>query len=293
MKMKVLAIGEIIFDIFDGEAEVGGAPLNFCAHCAALGAESAIISAVGNDSLAHEALNHLNRFNVSTAFVQSNGLPTGQCLVTVKNGIPSYNVITPSSYDNIQITDGIIKQIRDYSADVFAFGTLIQRNPMSRNAVNRVLESCEFTDIFCDVNLRKNCYDKESCLLCLKNATVLKISSEEEPFLAQFSLYEKGKNEKETVLNICKAFDNIRLVLFTKGEYGSLIYDKKGNRFYDIACKEAQVVSTVGAGDSYSAAFLCEFFKSGDVKKAGDAGAQLSAFVVAHREAVPGAKGEE
>ena len=291
--MKVLAIGEIIFDIFDGEAEVGGAPLNFCAHCAALGAESAIISAVGNDSLAHEALNHLNRFNVSTAFVQSNGLPTGQCLVTVKNGIPSYNVITPSSYDNIQITDGIIKQIRDYSADVFAFGTLIQRNPMSRNAVNRVLESCEFTDIFCDVNLRKNCYDKESCLLCLKNATVLKISSEEEPFLAQFSLYEKGKNEKETVLNICKAFDNIRLVLFTKGECGSLIYDKKENRFYDIACKEAQVVSTVGAGDSYSAAFLCEFFKSGDVKKAGDAGAQLSAFVVAHREAVPGAKGEE
>ena len=291
--MKVLAIGEIIFDIFDGEAEVGGAPLNFCAHCAALGAESAIISAVGNDSLAREALNHLNRFNVSTAFVQSNGLPTGQCLVTVKNGIPSYNVITPSSYDNIRITDGIIKQIRDYSADVFAFGTLIQRNPMSRNAVNRVLESCEFTDIFCDVNLRKNCYDKESCLLCLKNATVLKISSEEEPFLAQFSLYEKGKNEKETVLNICKAFDNIRLVLFTKGEYGSLIYDKKENRFYDIACKEAQVVSTVGAGDSYSAAFLCEFFKSGDVKKAGDAGAQLSAFVVAHREAVPGAKGEE
>lgn len=291
--MKILAIGEIIFDIFDGEAEVGGAPLNFCAHCAALGAESAIISAVGNDSLAHEALNHLNRFNVSTAFVQSNDLPTGQCLVTVKNGIPSYNVITPSSYDNIQLTDDIIKQIRNYSADVFAFGTLIQRNPISRNAVNCILESCEFTDVFCDVNLRKNCYDEESCLLCLENATVLKISSEEEPLLAEFGLYEKGENEKETVLNICKAFDNIRLVLFTKGECGSLIYDKKEKRFYDISCKDAKVVSTVGAGDSYSAAFLCEYFKSGDVKKAGDAGAQLSAFVVAHREAVPIVKGEE
>ena len=43
--MRILAIGEIIFDIFDGEAEIGGAPLNFCAHCFALGADSAIISA--------------------------------------------------------------------------------------------------------------------------------------------------------------------------------------------------------------------------------------------------------
>ena len=86
---------------------------------------------------------------------------------------------------------------------------------------------------------------------------------------------------------ICASFENIKLVLFTKGENGSLIYDAENDEFFDIPCAEAQVVSTVGAGDSYSAAFLCEYFRSGDILKSGRAGAELSAFVVSHREAVP------
>ncbi len=72
--MKILAVGEIIFDIFDGEAEIGGAPLNFCAHCAACGAESAIISAVGNDALAWVAIEKLREFGVNTEYVQRNAL---------------------------------------------------------------------------------------------------------------------------------------------------------------------------------------------------------------------------
>ena len=70
--MRILAIGEIIFDVFNGEAEIGGAPLNFCAHCAALGAESALISAVGNDKLGERALSFLSSVDVDTAFVQKN-----------------------------------------------------------------------------------------------------------------------------------------------------------------------------------------------------------------------------
>ena len=109
--------------------------------------------------------------------------------------------------------------------------------------------------------------------------------------LDEFRFYEKGGCERDTVRNICAAFENIRIVLFTKGEDGSLIYDKETDLFYDIPCVHAEVVSTVGAGDSYSAAFLCEYFRSGDVEKAGIAGAKLSASVVSHREAVR--KGEE
>ncbi len=291
--MKFLAIGEIIFDIFNGEAEIGGAPLNFCVHSAEIGAESAIISAVGEDKLADEALKHLEGFGVSGLFVQKNGFPTGQCIVTVNNGIPEYAVLCPAAYDKIEITDEVIEKIREYDADVFAFGTLIQRDKTSRAAVKKILDSCGFSEIFCDINLRPDCYDKDSCFCCLKNATVLKISSEEEPLLDEFAFYEKCADEKETVRNICRAFENIKLVLFTKGESGSVIFDKCNNKFYDIPCVKAKVVSTVGAGDSYSAAFLCEYLKSGDIEFAGTAGARLSSFVVSHREAVPEKKGEE
>lgn len=285
--MKIMAIGEIIFDIFNGEAEIGGAPLNFCAHCAMQGAESALISAVGKDALAENAVTKLKEFGVDTSFVSENSYPTGKCIVIVNNGIPDYDVIRPSAYDKIEITDEKLNKINEYNADVFAFGTLIQRDGVSRNAVKKILAECEFSHVFCDVNLRPDCYDKDSCLLCLENADILKISEEEEPILAQFGLYNIGKTEKETVKNICTGFRNIKLVLFTKGENGSLIYDAVNDEFYDIPCAEAKIVSTVGAGDSYSAAFLCEYFKSGDILKSGKAGADLSAFVVSHREAVP------
>lgn len=284
--MKILAIGEIIFDIFNGEAEIGGAPLNFCAHCAALGAESALISAVGNDELGIKALNELNNFSVNTQYIQKNGLSTGQCIVTVKNGSPEYNVLRPTAYDKIIVNN------EKYSADVFAFGTLIQRDTVSRNAVKNILKNGEFKEIFCDVNLRKNCYDEDSCRLCLENATILKISDEEEPLLQNFGFYNAAKTQAETVKAICKTFGNIRIVLYTNGENGSLIYDKINDKFYEIPVVKTEVVSTVGAGDSYSAAFLCEYLSSGNIRAAGEAGAKLSSFVVAHRGAVPNRNNE-
>ncbi len=285
--MKIIAIGEIIFDIFNGEAEIGGAPLNFCAHCSMLGEKSALVSATGRDNLAQTAINHLKNFGVETVFVTENNYPTGKCIVTVNNGIPNYGVIRPTAYDKIELSDDIVEKIKEYNADIFAFGTLIQRDEVSRNAVKKILSECKFPYVFCDVNLRPDCFDKESCLLCLENADIIKISEEEEPILSDFGLYDIGETERETVKNICRKFDNIKLVMFTKGENGSLIYEAENDEFYDIPCAEAKVVSTVGAGDSYSAAFLCEYFKSGDILKAGIAGANLSAFVVSHREAVP------
>ncbi len=285
--MKVLAIGEIIFDVFNGEAEIGGAPLNFCAHCSLLGARSAIISATGRDNLGEEAVDSLKKFGVKTDFVQENDLPTGKCIVTVNNGNPSYDVVYPAAYDRISVADKICEKINAYNADIFAFGTLIQRDRISRNAVGNILKNCSFGEIFCDVNLRPNCYDRESCLLCLENATILKISEEEEPLLAHFEFYKSSDNEREKISNICSAFKNIKLVLFTKGENGSIVYERKTEKFYEIPAVKTEVVSTVGAGDSYSAAFLCEYMKSGDICAAAEAGSKLSAFVAAHREAIP------
>ena len=37
--MKLRVFGEILWDIFDGDRRIGGAPFNFAAHSAALGAD--------------------------------------------------------------------------------------------------------------------------------------------------------------------------------------------------------------------------------------------------------------
>ena len=150
-----------------------------------------------------------------------------------------------------------------------------------------ILENCGFKDVFCDINLRKDCFDEESCRLCLESATILKLSDEEEPLLSEFGFYESADNEEKLLENIATEFPNIRLILFTKGENGSVIYDARSGGITVVPAVKAQVVSTVGAGDSYSAAFLCEYLQSGDITKAGQAGAALSSYVVSHKEAIP------
>lgn len=283
--MKILSIGEIIFDIYGADAVIGGAPLNFCAHCVACGAESALISAVGKDEYAAKAMAYLDEFGVSSVFVCENDLPTGKCIVAVNDGKPSYDVLRPVAYDSVRI-DSEIERIKEYGADVFAFGTLIQREGASRDALLKILAGCRFEHIFCDLNLRKNCYDRESCLNCLANADIIKLSDEEEPLLSEFGFYEYDKNEETRIKNICSSFGNIDIVIFTKGENGSVVYSRASDAFYEFESVETEVVSTVGAGDSYSAAFLCEYLTSGDIVKAGKAASELSAFVVAHREAI-------
>lgn len=281
--MKILAIGEIIFDVFGDDAVIGGAPLNFCAYCSSLGAEAALVSAVGCDAFGERALSELERFGVVTDYVSQNGFSTGRCIVTLENGIPSYDVLRPAAYDNIEADADSVKE---YRADVFAFGTLIQREEKSAQAVRQILKNCNFDEIFCDVNLRKGCYDGESCRLCLENATVLKISNEEEPLLREFGFYEHDDNEEKLLADISAAFPNIKLILFTKGENGSVVYDAHKNEYYRFSAVKTEVVSTVGAGDSYSAAFLCEYLENGDIETAGRKAAELSARVVASKEAI-------
>lgn len=288
LNLKILSIGEIIFDIYGSEAVIGGAPLNFCAHCALLGAEAALISAVGKDEFASEAIKRLKGFGVNTDFICTASADTGKCIVTTdKNGIPSYDVIRPAAYDRIGLSGEMIKKIKEFGADVFAFGTLIQREKASRDALTAILEACRFDEIICDINLRNNCHDRGSCLNCLTNATILKLSDEEEPILAEYGFYEKCSSPENTVRAITGKFPNIRTVLYTMGEKGSLIYDRKSDEFFRFTPEKVKAVSTVGAGDSYSAAFICEYLKSGDIRKAGEAGTKLSAFVVSRREAVP------
>ena len=101
--MKILAFGEILWDIFGGEKKIGGAPLNFISHCALLGAETDIVSAVGKDALGKEALEAVKAFGVGTDYVEViKKMPTGYCEVTLDaDGVPSYDLVTDVAYDNI------------------------------------------------------------------------------------------------------------------------------------------------------------------------------------------------
>ena len=289
MKHKILSIGEIIWDVFPDKQVIGGAPLNFAAHCALCGAESAILSAVGEDALGDAALDSLAEFCVSEKYVKKLPYPTGQCLVSLdERAIPSYNVLRNVAYDKIAVEEADLACIRTDKYDALYFGTLVQRDSVSREAVRRVVTQCSFGEILCDVNLRPNCYDSDSVEFCLKHATVLKVSIEEEPILRSCVGYVPTNDSAEEIARaICKDYKNIKIVLVTLGKDGSYVYHAQSGDGYSQCAIGECVVSTVGAGDSFAAAWLTGFLDGRPMEECMKKAATISGFVVAHTEAVP------
>lgn len=286
---KILSFGEIIWDVFpDGDAVIGGAPLNFAAHAVKCGAKASLLSAVGNDDLGAKALKELQRLGVNTDFVGKSDLATGRCIVTLNNGSPSYEVCRPAAYDRIPLTQDAIDSINTESFDAFCFGTLAAREPDSRKTLQRVLKSCSFATIFCDINLRPDCYDEDSVKLCFENANILKISDEEEPLLKDFPFYRHlcPDDLEQNVSNLFEALPKLDIILFTKGENGPTVYQKHQSPLH-VAPHKTQVVSTVGAGDSFGASFLSALLNGSSIPDAASLASRVSAFVVSQKEAVP------
>ena len=137
---------------------MGGAPLNFAAHCVLRGANSGLISMVGKDELGESALRAISEYNIYP-YIATTDKPTGRCMVVLdKNKVPHYNIEKDVAYDQLQ-TRQYVDEIRDHKYDVCCFGTLIQRNPRVREQINYLIKEISFKDIFCDINLRKENYD--------------------------------------------------------------------------------------------------------------------------------------
>lgn len=280
--MKLLSFGEIIWDVYPDVKYLGGAPLNFAAHFAKQGGDAYMLSALGDDELGKEALNKLSLWKVNAEYVfVLSGKDTGKCLVSLnERGVPSYNIVRDSAYDYIDCA-----AVSD-DFDALYFGTLALRNEHNRQGLVGLIKSHSFREIFADVNLRKPFISRESLMLCMENATVLKISDEELPAVSKM-VFDTEYGFKNIVTEISKAFQNIKLIIITLGEKGSFAYDVLNKASFSCDTERVTVASTVGAGDSFSAAFLYKYMSGFDINSCLKTASKVSAYVVSKTEAVP------
>src|SRR5690606_18511803 len=92
--LRILSIGEILWDIFPSGEELGGASLNFALHAAAMGARVQILSRIGSDELGSRILDDLVGRPVLLDLVQIDpAAPTGTATVALGvNGEPSFHL---------------------------------------------------------------------------------------------------------------------------------------------------------------------------------------------------------
>lgn len=281
--MKLLSFGEIIWDVYPDKATLGGAPLNFSAHSALLGADVSLISSVGNDELGRRALEQIKKLGINvSALSVSKKAESGKCTVTLDDcGVPSYEIAKRSAYDYIEY--------RDFSSsmpDVIVFGTLALRHKNNRAILAHIISDCPHAEIFTDLNIRPPFYSRESIEFCLERATIVKISDEDAKYVSSL-LWGKDYDEEDFHLSLCERYGQIKLIVITKGEQGSCCYDAASKTLFDCPIQKTEVVSTVGAGDSFGAAFLARFMQTGDIQSSMSFASRLSAFVVSRDGAIP------
>lgn len=252
-KYNVAGFGEVLWDIYPETKTLGGAPSNFAIHSQKLGANSFLISCLGDDSLGKDAKILLNDFGLNTSGIQVNKyFPTGRVVVNLDQmGNPSYKIDEDSAWDHI-IFDENMRNICKF-LDTVCFGTLVQRNSNSKRALKKILDSTPLNCLMVfDVNFRQEFYNKEIIKLSLERADIVKMN--------QFEFYQIAnmvcisQEWKKGALYLIHEFD-LKLVIITLGENGSILATKND---YIVHTPESKVnvVSTVGAGDAYTASVV-------------------------------------
>lgn len=281
--MKILSFGEILWDVYDNRKCIGGAPLNFAAHMAKHGDEIYMLSALGADKLGEEAIQQIERWGVSTKYISVlNEKETGKCVVTLdKNKVPTYNLLGDVAYDYITcnaITDRF---------DVLYFGTLALRSESNYYSLKKLMEENEFDNVFVDINIRPPFYTKETVNFAIQNATILKISLEELATVSELIGSCGATGYKEFATRLAESYNALKCIVITLGSEGAYALDCASNSGYFCMSEKVEVKSTVGAGDSFSAAFLHKYLKKKDIPACLEHATKVAGFVVSQYDAVP------
>lgn len=246
----IASIGEILFDIYDDDKKIGGAPFNFIYHIIKLSGSGNFISRVGNDENGKEILDFFKKSEIPDEYIQIDSEhSTGKAVANLnENKIPNWVIEENSAYDFIELTNEVDDFVKN--SDCLYFGSLAQRNNVSRETIQSLFN--KDVKFFCDLNIRQKFYTKEIAELSLRTADVLKINEDELILLNDLFLKEKYNLER-SALELKELF-NVDMICVTKGESGSYLF--KGDKADYCKASVEKPVDTVGAGDAF-AAILC------------------------------------
>ncbi len=117
-RYKVAGIGEVLWDQLPHGDVLGGAPANVAYHAGQLGAESYIISAVGNDKLGNEIISRLSTKKINL-LISRVTYPTGTVKVTLDDkGVPDFVITKDVAWDYIELKNDTINLARQLDASL-------------------------------------------------------------------------------------------------------------------------------------------------------------------------------
>ena len=294
----VIGLGEALFDCLPDGRKLGGAPANFAYHVSQFGLNGCAISAIGDDELGKEIIDtfkamqrSVSTFDFRLSTVEQ---PTGTVKVTLDDkGIPQYEICLGVAWDNIPLTEEMLSIARQ--AQAVCFGSLAQRSKVSRATIHAMLDAtpADALRVF-DINLRQQWYTAEIISESLHRANILKINDEELDVVATMLLGEPTTpgqliaTDADLTRRICReliARYQLKMLILTCGAIGSYVFTANEESY--IATPKVTVADTVGAGDSFTAAFVAQLLNGKTMRQAHEKAVAVSAFVCTQHGAMP------
>lgn len=282
MKRLVVGLGEVLWDMLPEGRKIGGAPVNFAYHAGQFGIDTMAVSAIGNDKLGEDTIAEMNGKHLNHIF-PSVPYPTGSVQVSLdEKGVPAYDIKENVAWDNIPFTNEIESVAR--SCRAVCFGSLAQRNAVSRNTIRKFIESTPSGCIrIFDINLRQNFYTREVIRDSLELCNILKINDEEIMLVSGMFNYDSSNID-----NVCRTIMedfSLEMVILTCGTKGSYIFTKDDVSF--MPTPKVNVADTVGAGDSFTGSFCAAILRGLPVAEAHKKAVEVSAYVCTQNGAMP------
>lgn len=284
--MRIISLGEVLWDVISEREFLGGAPLNFSVSAQRLGDEVALISAVGDDRRGRLALEAVRALGPETDWIRTlPGEPTGTATAKMdETGSAHFHIQRPVAYDLLDLNDAALQQLAAMQPGWIYFGTLAQTSAGNEALLRRLITAAPGARRFYDMNLREGQWSVELLQRLSDLATVLKLNESEAEVLFGF-LGMPGEFSCERFCREWSRRYGLDLICITLGERGCAVWS--GGALQEFPGVAVNVVDTVGAGDAFSAAFLHGIERGWPMRRIAGFANSLGALVSSRAGAIP------
>jgi len=259
---KVIGIGETILDIIfrdeqPSAANPGGSVFNSCVSLARLGVPVTFISEVGDDHVGRSILKFMQDNGITTDYIDVYRDFKSPISLAFLNSQSDAEYSFYKAYPEKRLNIDLPKVERD---DIVMLGSYYSVTPALRAKHVELLEAAKQAGaiIYYDPNFRmphKNEAMKLSSFILenMEYATIVRGSKED--FQVLYNIEGADKVYKERVSFYCPNF------IYTRGEDEISLRTRSVQKEYPV--EQLKPVSTVGAGDNFSAGLLFGLIREG------------------------------
>jgi fructokinase len=283
-KFTLAGIGEVLWDIYQDQRHLGGAPANVVMNAHQLGLNSVLVSRVGDDGMGKELVRTLAQRGLDTDYVQLDRKKgTGTVLVALDiKGVPSFRCSHDVAFDYLAF-NAKAKELAP-SVDAVVFGTLAQRSKTARQTILEFLRAAKKALKVFDVNARASEAHLQTLIPpSLELADVVKLSGEEVGLLARV-LRREGDSVARFAEHLLEQY-RLRLVAVTYGERGCELFDEHSS--CRLPALPVIIADTTGAGDAFTAGLIHQLLHKASLREIAEFANLLAGYLCTQRGATP------